>query len=174
MAWINVQLGTNILLEWVWVKRLAVFELADGARFAASKLLDDPEHLFKPTEPTCTGRRDSLRMVNTQKQNKTRQWVQRVEKYRGNAEQTGRGCGSFFLSSSTNSHSFTREINPLHNHQNDRNFSALRFLLFMSFVSSLFAITIMPTEIPSELPKSSGEDGRIDILFLLMGWISRF
>lgn len=57
------------------VKRLAVFWawLADGARFAASKLLDDPEHLFKPTEPTCAGRRDSSRMVNTQKQNKTRQ-----------------------------------------------------------------------------------------------------
>jgi len=32
------------------------------------------------------------------------------------------------------------------------------FLLFMSLVSSLCAITIMPTEIPSELPKSSGED----------------
>lgn len=75
MAWINVQLGTNILLEWsgwivVWNGEATCCFwawLADGARFAASKLLDDPEHLFKPTEPTCTGRRDSLRMVNMQK-----------------------------------------------------------------------------------------------------------
>ena len=157
------------------VKRLAVFEhgLQTGLDSQPRSFLMIL-NLFKPTEPTCTGRRDSLRMVNTQKQNKTRQDNEFRELRSTVATQNRLAAAAevFF--------SLHQQIHILL-HVKSIHFTIIKMIgispLWGFFCSCLSWVAYSPSPLCPQrfhqsFPKAVVRMGG-STLFLLMGWISR-